>query len=86
MLKVVLGHLGGLPGAPKRAKKVLCSSGIKGKPDDFFPISVTPIKIENQRGSTICFVVLVLLVGESLIRSNQKAVLRQSWPPDLNCN
>jgi hypothetical protein len=38
-----------------------------------------------QRGSTICFVVLVLVlpVGESLIRSNQKAMLRQSWPPDL---
>jgi hypothetical protein len=44
MLKVVLGHLRGLPGAPKSAKKVLCSSGIKGKPDDFFPISVTPLK------------------------------------------
>jgi hypothetical protein len=29
MLKVVLGHLKGLPGAPKSAKKVLCCSGIK---------------------------------------------------------
>jgi hypothetical protein len=47
MLKVVLGHLRGLPGAPKSAKKVLCSSGIKGKPDDFFSNSVTPIKMEN---------------------------------------
>jgi hypothetical protein len=36
MLKVVLGHLRGLPGAPKSAKKALCSSGIKGSPDDFF--------------------------------------------------
>jgi hypothetical protein len=51
MLKVVLGHLRGLPGAPKSAKKVLCSSGIKGKPDDFFPIPVTPIKIENHEDS-----------------------------------
>jgi hypothetical protein len=51
MLKVVLSHLRGLPGAPKSAKKVLCSSGIKGKPDDFFPISVTPIKIENHEDS-----------------------------------
>jgi hypothetical protein len=30
MLKVALGHLRGLPGAPKSAKKVLYSSGIKG--------------------------------------------------------
>jgi hypothetical protein len=51
MLKVVLGHLRGLPGVPKSAKKVLCSSGIKGKPDDFFFISVTPIKIENYEDS-----------------------------------
>jgi hypothetical protein len=28
MLKVALGHLRGLPGAPKSAKKALCSSGI----------------------------------------------------------
>jgi hypothetical protein len=48
MLKVALGHLKGLPGAPKSAKKALCSSGIKGKPDDFFPIPVTPIKIKNH--------------------------------------
>jgi hypothetical protein len=46
MLKVALGHLRGLPGAPK-------SSGIKGKPDDFFPISVTPIKIENHEDSVL---------------------------------
>jgi hypothetical protein len=49
MLKLVLGHLRGLPGAPKSAKKALCSSGIKGKPDDFFRIPVTPIKIEKGR-------------------------------------
>jgi hypothetical protein len=53
MLKVALGHLRGLPGAPKSAKKGLCSSGIKGKPDDFFPISVTPIKIENHEDSVL---------------------------------
>jgi hypothetical protein len=51
MLKVALGHLMGLPGAPKSAKKALCSSGIKGKPDDFFSIPVTPIKIENHEDS-----------------------------------
>jgi hypothetical protein len=51
MLKVALGHIRGLPGAPKSAKKVLCCSGIKGKPDDFFSISVTPIKIENHEDS-----------------------------------
>jgi hypothetical protein len=51
MLKVALSHLRGLPGAPKSAKKALCSSGIKGKPDDFFPISVTPIKIKNHEDS-----------------------------------
>jgi hypothetical protein len=51
MLKVALGHLRGLPGAPKSAKKALCSSGIKGWPDDFFPIPVTPIKIENHEVS-----------------------------------
>jgi hypothetical protein len=53
MLKVVLGHLRGLPGAPKSAKKALCSSGIKGKPDDFSPIPVTPIKIENHEVSVL---------------------------------
>jgi hypothetical protein len=51
MLKVVLGHLRGLPGAPKTAKKAICSSGIKGKPEDFFPILVTPTKIENHEDS-----------------------------------
>jgi hypothetical protein len=45
-LKLVLGHLRGLPGAPKSAKKALCSSGIKGKPDHFFCIPVTPIKLK----------------------------------------
>jgi hypothetical protein len=29
-IKLVLGHLRGLPGAPKSAKKALCSSGING--------------------------------------------------------
>jgi hypothetical protein len=47
----VLGHLRGLPGAPKSAKKALCSSGINGKPNDFFLIPVTPIKIENHEHS-----------------------------------
>jgi hypothetical protein len=37
-----------VPEGTKKAKKALCSSGIKGKPDDFFPIPVTPIKIENH--------------------------------------
>jgi hypothetical protein len=50
-IKLVLGHLRGLPGAPKSAKIALCSSGINGKPDDFFPIPVTPIKIENHEDS-----------------------------------
>jgi hypothetical protein len=50
MLKVVLGHPGH-PGAPKSAQKALCSSGIKGKPDDFFSIIVTPIKIKNHKDS-----------------------------------
>jgi hypothetical protein len=37
-----------------------------------------------QRGSTFCFVVLVVVVVvETLVRSNQKAVLRQSTFPDL---
>jgi hypothetical protein len=48
MLKVALGHLRGLPGAQKSAKKALCSSGIKGFPDDFFPIPVTPINHEDS--------------------------------------
>jgi hypothetical protein len=51
MLKVVLSHLRGLPGAPKTAKKAICSSGIKGKAEDFFPILVTPTKIENHEDS-----------------------------------
>jgi hypothetical protein len=51
MLKVALGHLRGLHGAPKSTKKVLCSSGIKGKADHFFPIFVTPIKIKNHEDS-----------------------------------
>jgi hypothetical protein len=38
-------------GPPKGAKKALCSSGIKGKPDDFFSIPVIPIKIENHEDS-----------------------------------
>jgi hypothetical protein len=48
MLKVALGHLRGLPGAPKSAKKALCSSGNKGKPDDFFPIPVTPGPLKSK--------------------------------------
>jgi hypothetical protein len=40
-----------------------------------------------QRGSTICFVVVLLLVllvlVETLVRSSQKAVLRQSTLQDL---
>jgi hypothetical protein len=51
MLKLVLSHLRGLPGAPKSTKKALCSSGINGKPDDFFPNPVTPIKIKNHEDS-----------------------------------
>jgi hypothetical protein len=35
-----------------------------------------------QRGSMFCFVVLLLVV-ETLVRSKQKAVLRQSTLPDL---
>jgi hypothetical protein len=49
MLKVALGHLRGLPGAPKSAKKALSSSGI-GR---LFPIPVTPIKIENHEDSVL---------------------------------
>jgi hypothetical protein len=47
----VPSHLSGCQRAPKSAKKALCSSGIKGKPDDFFLILVTPIKIENHEDS-----------------------------------
>jgi hypothetical protein len=32
-------------------KKALCSSGINGKPDHFFRIPVTPIKIKNHEDS-----------------------------------
>jgi hypothetical protein len=53
MLKVALGYLRGLPGVPKSVKKALWSSGIKGEPDDFFPIPVTPIKIENHEVSVL---------------------------------
>jgi hypothetical protein len=52
-IKLVLGHLRGLPGAPKSTKKALCSRGIYGRPDDFFPIPVTPIKIENHEDSVL---------------------------------
>jgi hypothetical protein len=38
---------------PKRAKKVSCRNGINGKPDDFFSISVTPIKIRNNKDFVI---------------------------------
>jgi hypothetical protein len=52
-VKTGVGPLKGPPGAPKSAKKALCSSGINGKPDDFFPIPVTPIKIENHEDSVL---------------------------------
>jgi hypothetical protein len=38
-----------------------------------------------QRGSTFCFVVVLLLL-DTLVRSNQKAVLRQSTLPVLISN
>jgi hypothetical protein len=41
------------PWGAKNAKKVLCCSGIKGKPDDFFSIPVTPIKIKNHEDSVL---------------------------------
>jgi hypothetical protein len=53
MLKVVLSHFSGRQRASKSAKKALCSSGIKGKPDDFFLIPVTPNKIENHEDSVL---------------------------------
>jgi hypothetical protein len=45
--------LRGLLGAPKSAKKALCSSGINGNPDDLFRIPVTPNKIENHEDSIL---------------------------------
>jgi hypothetical protein len=53
-VKIGVEPLKGSPlGAKKHQKSVMQYSGINGKPDDFFPISVTPIKIENREDSVL---------------------------------
>jgi hypothetical protein len=62
---------------PKRAKKASCRNGINGKPDDFFTISVTPIKIGNHVIKKQIIDVRSLLNDSSALLTMTKNVLER---------